>query len=220
MAQLLTWRLASALDVSAVSGAAAEIPATPEDGGPRLRKVIGVAHVLNLRERPSLTAKIIATYKPGTLLDNPRYQATAGGIWCDVPQLGGGRRGYVGAQYLNPAISPDGTPAMGPDDSALRAGLGDFDATRQIPCAQSAGQPMTQCTFGVARAGGGDASVAVIKPYGRTRIIFFRNGLPIGADTSEADAYGELRATKENDLHRIGAGDERYEIPDAVPLGG
>jgi hypothetical protein len=108
MAQLLTRLLASALGVAAVPGAAAEIPATPEDGGPRLREVTGAPHVLNLRERPD----------------------------------------------------------------------------------------------------------------GRTRIIFVRNGLPIGADTSEADAYGEFRDTKENDLHLIRVGDEGYEIPDAVPLGG
>jgi len=45
-------------------------------------------------------------------------------------------------------------------------------------------------------------------------------GRPIGADTSQADGYGEFRATKENDLHRIRVGEERYEIPDAVVLGG
>jgi hypothetical protein len=45
-------------------------------------------------------------------------------------------------------------------------------------------------------------------------------GKPIGSDTSEADGYPEFRATKENDLHIIHIGDERYEIPDAVVLGG
>ncbi|HWS14347.1 MAG TPA: hypothetical protein VN279_16210 [Rhodocyclaceae bacterium] len=45
-------------------------------------------------------------------------------------------------------------------------------------------------------------------------------GRPIGADTSQADGYGEFRATKDDDLHRIRVGEERYEIPDAVVLGG
>ena len=108
---------------------------------------------------------------------------------------------------------------MGPDDSALRAGQGDFDATGSIPCAQQRGQPMGQCEIGVARAGGGYATVVVTKPDGRARVIFFRMGIPIGADTSEAD-YGEFSATRESDLNLVRIGSERYEIPDAVVLGG
>ena len=53
-----------------------------------------------------------------------------------------------------------------------------------------------------------------------TREIFFRMGEPIGADTSQADGYPEFGATKENDLDLIHVGNERYEIPDAVVLGG
>ncbi|MGA7877173.1 MAG: hypothetical protein WCA08_16050 [Desulfoferrobacter sp.] len=45
-------------------------------------------------------------------------------------------------------------------------------------------------------------------------------GKPIGTDTSQADGYPEFRATKENDLNLIRIGDECYEIPDAVVLGG
>jgi hypothetical protein len=108
----------------------------------------------------------------------------------------------------------------GSDDSALRAGQGKFDATGKIPCAQFNGQPMTECQFGVARAGGGYATVAISKPDGGTRTIFFRIGRPIGADTSEADGYPKFSATKENDLHLIRMGTERYEIPDAAILGG
>jgi hypothetical protein len=79
---------------------------------------------------------------------------------------------------------------------------------------------MTECEFGVARAGGGYATVVIKKPDGRTRAIFFRMGKPIGADTSEADGYPEFRATKNNDPNLIHIGNERYEIPDAVVLGG
>jgi heat shock protein HslJ len=199
---------------------AANVPAAPEDGGPRNWIVTGVSRALNLREQPTITARIVASYAPGTILDNLGCQRGEGRIWCDVQQLGGGPRGYVAAEFLKPAVSPDGSVATGPDDSALRAGQGDFDATGQIPCAQYLGQPMTQCNFGVARVGGGYATVVITKPNGRSRAIFFRMGKPIGSDTSEADGYPEFCATKENDLHIIRIGDERYEIPDAVVLGG
>ena len=200
--------------------AAADVPAAPEDGGPRNWQVTGVSGALNLREQPTTEAKIITIYPPGTILDNLGCQRADGRIWCDVQQLGGGPRGYVAAEFLTPAVSPDGSVAKGLDNSAFRAGQGDFDATGQIPCAQYPGQPMTECEFGVARAGGGYATVVIKKPDSRTRAIFFRMGKPIGADTSEADGYPEFRAIKENDLHLIRLGHERYEIPDAVVLGG
>ena len=79
---------------------------------------------------------------------------------------------------------------------------------------------MAACVFGVARAGGGYATVVITRPDGRTRAIFFRMGIPVGADTSQADGYPEFSATKENDLHLIRIGSERYEIPDAAVLGG
>jgi hypothetical protein len=196
------------------------VPAAPEDGGPRNWEVAGVSRTLNLREKPSNKANIIAGYAPGTLLDNLGCLRVEGRVWCDVQQLGGGPRGYVAAEFLTPAVAPDGSVASGPDTSALRAGQGDFDATGHIPCAQYVGQPMTQCDFGVARAGGGYATVIITKPDAMKRAIFFRRGIPIGADTGEADGYGEFRAEKESDLNLIRVGDERYEIPDAVVLGG
>lgn len=199
---------------------AADVPAAPEDGGPRNWEVTGVSRALNLREQPSTTARIVASYVPGTILDNLGCERAEGRVWCDVQQLGGGPRGYVAAEFLKPAVSPDGSVVTGPDDSALRAGQGEFDATGYIPCAQSIDQPMTQCGFGVARAGGGYATVVIRKPDGSTRAIFFRMGKPVGADSSEADGYPEFHATKKNDLHLIRVGDERYEIPDAVVLGG
>jgi heat shock protein HslJ len=132
--------------------AAAAVPAAPENGGPRNLEVI---RTLNLREQPGTSARILATYRAGTILDNLGCQRVQGRPWCDVQQLGGGPRGYVAAEYLRPAISPVGSAAVGPYDSALRAGQGQFDATGPLPCAFAPGQPMGQCEFGVARTGGG-----------------------------------------------------------------
>jgi len=204
-----------ARDGSASSDAV--LPAAPENGGPRNWEV---AAAVNLREQPSTSSRILASYHPGTILDNSGCQRAKGRAWCDVQQLGGGPRGYVAGEYLRPAISPDGSAAMGPDDSALRAGQGKFDASGPLPCAFSAGQPMGECEFGVARAGGGYATVVIRKPNGRTRAIFFRMGRAIGADVSESEGQLEFGATKDGDMYRIRVGDERYEIIDAIVLGG
>jgi heat shock protein HslJ len=196
------------------------IPAAPEDGGPRNWEVNGITSVLNHREQPTTKARIVGRFASGTILDNLGCLRAGGRIWCDVQPLGGGPRGYVAAMFLKPAVSPDGSVATGPGDSALRAGQGEFDATGKIPCTQAVGQPMAQCEFGVARSGGGYATVVITRTDGRTRVVFFRMGRAIGADTSEADGAPEFSATKENDLHFIRLGGERYEIPDAAVLGG
>ena len=101
-----------------------------------------------------------------------------------------------------------------------RASEGKFNATGKIPCAQAKGQPMGQCDFGVARAGGGTAAVSVTMPDGRRRAIFFKAGKAVGADLSQADGNMSFSATKEADLYMIRAGNERYEIPEAVINGG
>ena len=216
--------LTSALILVCAVGAAAQTgsdaPKSPEEGGPRNWEVTGVSRAVNFREEPSTRAPISGTFALGTILDNLGCRRADDRVWCDVQRFGGGPRGFVSAEFLKPAVSPDGSVATGPDDSALRAGQGKFDATGKIPCAQAAGQPMTECEFGVARAGGGYATVVVKRPTGPGRAIFFRMGKAVGADTSQADGYPEFRATKEGDLHMIRIGNERYEIPDAVIRGG
>ncbi len=209
----------AAADEPSAAGGAGDVPAAPEDGGPRHWEVTGVTGALNLREEPSTAARAIASYAPGTVLDNLGCLEAEGRVWCDVQEPGGGPRGYVAAEFLSAAVSPDGSVATGEDGSALRAGQGDFDATGQLPCAQAAGQPMGQCDFGVARAGGGNATVVITRPDGAPRAIYFSNGVAIGADTSEADP-GDFSVERESDLNMIRVGDERYEIPDAVALGG
>jgi hypothetical protein len=211
------WLGALAVSPSFVVGGA--VPAAPEDGGP-LNFAVSAASGLNLRAQPSVSARVLARYPAGTLLDNLGCLQAEGRAWCDVQQLGGGARGYVAAEFIRPAIAPHGAVVTGPDDSALRAGRGDFDATGPLPCAQFAGQPTTSCQFGVARTAGGYATVVVTRPDGTRRGIYFRAGVAIGADTSEADGYPAFRARKEDGVYFIRVGPERYEIVEAVIFGG
>lgn len=60
----------------------------------------------------------------------------------------------------------------------------------------------------------------VTRPDGRTRAIFFDKGKATGADLSQADGNMTFKASKNADVYVIQAGDERYDIPDAVVLGG
>ena len=200
-----------------VAAGSDDLAAAPEQGGPRNWIAI---RAVNLHEQPTASARSLARVTPGTVLDNLDCQRVQGRAWCDVQPLGGGPRGYVSVEFLQAAISPDGSVAMGPDDSALRAGQAQFDATGFLPCASAVGQPMGQCAFGVARAGGGYATVIIQKPDRRSRAIFFRMGRPIGADVSEAEGPHDFQSSKDGDLSFIRVGNERYEIPDAVVFGG
>ena len=189
----------------------------PEEGGPRHWEV---QTELNLRAEASTSAAIVLVYARDTILNNLGCTSGEGRTWCYVQELGGGAVGYVAASYLTPAISPDGSVARGPDDSASRAGQGDFDATGTLPCAQALGMPTAPCSFSVARAGGGSATVVVTLPGGRKRAVFFQLGHPVGANVSEADYSGDFQAQREGDLNLVQVGVERFEIPDAVVLGG
>ena len=195
-------------------------PAGYNNGGPMNWEVTGVASGLHLRAQASTSGEILTTYQAGTILDNLGFGKAENRVWCYVQRFGGGPVGYVVADYLKPAVVPDGSVPVGPETTSPRAGKGQFDATGKIPCAQYAGQPTVQCDFGVARQSGGLATVVVTKPDGMKRAIFFRLGIPAGADTSQADGYGEFRYEKEGDLHLIRTGEERYEILDAVVTGG
>ena len=205
------------MDSATASGV---VYAAPEVGGPRDWTAAGEGNWLTLRAQPSSAAEVTAQLPRGTVLDNLGCESSEMKTWCDVQPLGGGPRGWVAAADLEPAVAPHGAVATGPDDSALRAGQRDFDATGPIACAQALGQPMTDCEAGVARAGGGYATVVVTKPDGTTRTLYFRMNRAVGADTSQADGYPEFNAARDGDLHLIRVGTERYEVPDAFTLGG
>ncbi|MEM6489074.1 MAG: SH3 domain-containing protein [Pseudomonadota bacterium] len=210
-----------ALAASGPSVAAAQGPAAaPSDGGPRYWAVTGVSSVLNLRALPSTDGAILERLAPNTVLDNLGCDTVDGRIWCDVQPIDGGARGYVAADFLAHAVGPDGRRATGADTSAERAGRGEFDARGVLSCSSAAGAPMVDCAFGVARSGGGDATVVVNQPDGPPRALFFRFGRAIGADLSEADGDKAISASKGADSYRIRVGDERYNVPEAVVFGG
>ena len=95
-----------------------------------------------------------------------------------------------------------------------------FDATGEVPCARTAGQPMAFCAFGVVRMGGGDADVTVFWPDGGNRVLFFENGVLARVDISEADGGATVSSERQADLTLVRVGDQRFEIPDAVIFGG
>jgi hypothetical protein len=129
------------------------------------------------------------------------------------------RRNEVAHYRLEMIIDGAGQPAaQAPIHDAKVSGT-DFHATGNIPCSMGKGQPTGSCAFGVNREGNGNAMVTVTLVDGRKRVIFFEKGLAIGYDQSQADSGG-FKAKKEADLNIIHIGEERYEIPDAVVLGG
>lgn len=137
----------------------------------------------------------------------------------------GARRGEKASYALTVAIDAAAARAGDSGDAAAaatrRAGDGKFNATGPLACARATGQQMGQCEMGVARAGGGTATVVVTHPDGRKRFIFFEKGKAVGADLSQADGNMTFRATKNAaGIYLIDAGDERYEIPESVVFGG
>jgi hypothetical protein len=204
------------------AAAAAETYKAPAAGGPRLLEVTGVKTSVNMRAEASASAAVAAKLPLGARLSNFGCAAAGGKVWCDVQPMEGGARGFVSADFLKPAMGPDGAVAMGEDDSAMRLASGKVNATGQVPCAANKGQPMGQCDFRVARGTGGYGTIEISHAGGLKRVIFFVDGKPTGFSAAEADGSAALQfsATKDADLNRISIGNERYEIPDAAILGG
>jgi hypothetical protein len=129
------------------------------------------------------------------------------------------RRNEIAHYRLEMIIDATGQPAShAPSQDAKVSGT-DFHATGNIPCSMSKGQPMGSCSFGVKREGNGSAMVTVTKVDGSQRVIFFEKGRAIDYDQNQSD-FGEFKSKKEADLNIVHIGEERYEIPDAIVLGG
>ena len=95
----------------------------------------------------------------------------------------------------------------------------DFHATGIVKCWMDRDAADAECAFGVVRRGNGTADVHITRTDGSKRVIYFEIGKAVGYDTSEA-ASGEFSANQQGDTWVIFIGEERYEIPDAVIVGG
>jgi hypothetical protein len=150
-----------------------------------------------------------------------RYEGalSADGVWTIRVYLmrNAARRGEAAHYTLDVAVAA--AAAAAPASDAKVPGT-DFHATGEIPCAVGAGAPMGSCRFGVTREGAGAAIVTVFRPDGRPRIIIFQGGEATGADIAQSEGDIAFKASRAGDLTTVTVGAERYEIPDAVPLGG
>lgn len=179
--------------------------------------------------------QVYVSGKVAKLINRPDGQVTAqsAGVYVDITPRGDqppritstGRDKTVVECEVVAFKAPDGAaagaPPAGREPSSARAGRGQFDATGPVGCAERPGQPMGQCPMGVARDGGGSATVVVTRPDGRKRAIFFDKGKAVSADLSQADGNMNFRATKSAaGIYLIDAGNERYEFPESVVFGG
>ena len=101
---------------------------------------------------------------------------------------------------------------------ALVAGT-NYNATGKVPCKMGSSSTTVTCDFEVVREGNGNSYVHITNPDGRQRTIFFEEGKATRYANSEADNH-EFKAAKEGDMSIIHIGEDRYEIPDAVIMGG
>ncbi len=213
--------------IAAAGGGPAAAPsgwqyAAPEEGGPR-RWQVTAAGGLRMHSEPSVAAPVTQTLPGGAILSNLGCAEGPDRVWCDVQPFRGGARGWVAAEFLAPAPGAEGSAApAGADDSALRAGRGEFDATApSVPCARGGGPLAAVCELGVARGGGGDATVVVAFPDGFRRALFFAHGEFVSADASEAGGGFDTEWSKDaGGTYRIRVDDELYEFPEAVIFGG
>ena len=191
----------------------------PEEGGPRRWQVVARGG-LDMRDAPAGDAPVLRTLAQGAILSNLGCERAGGRVWCEVRPLRSRSRGFAAAEDLRAARGPDGTVPMGTDDSLLRARAGDFDASGTIPCAQIRGQPMGECSFGVARGGGGDATVVVTFSNGFRRMLFFSHGEFISGDATMSGTGRDTDWQRDGDRHIIRVDDQRYELPDTAIFGG
>lgn len=96
----------------------------------------------------------------------------------------------------------------------------EFHATGTLSCAKEAGQPLSNCRFGVVRERHGSGWVKIFWHDAGNRVIFFEGGRPVRYDQSEADGEAKMQVSKTSDLFSVTIGSQRFEFPEAVLVGG
>jgi hypothetical protein len=94
-----------------------------------------------------------------------------------------------------------------------------FTASSVITCARP-GTGEAQCDAGVVREGNGNGFLMVFWPDAGNRILYFENGEIIRYDQAEADGGAELRVTRKGDIQIVTIGHARFEVVDALLVGG
>ena len=194
------------------------VPRSPEDGGARRWSVEADAS-LNLYDAPSADASVIDVITDGAVLSNMGCRQGDDRIWCDVRPFRGGARGFAAAEFLKPAVGPDGIVPTGRDDSPRRARKRDFDERGQIQCAQEQGEALGECTADIARGVGGDAAVVVTFPNGFARTLYFVHGEFTSADATMSGVGTDTDWSIEDSRHIIRVDDQRYILPDTLVFG-
>ena len=185
------------------------------DGGIR-RWGGALGGAITLYGAPSANAEIVEILPKGTVDTNFGCFSTAGSNWCKVQSFLGSTRGFALAEALVPVPGPDGIIARGVDDSRQRARRKKFDQTGEIRCAQDQGQDLGRCKFGVARSGGGDATVAATFANGFSRLLYFVHGEFVSANPTMSGTGTDTEGRVEGGLHIIRVDDQRFEVPAAV----
>ncbi len=92
-----------------------------------------------------------------------------------------------------------------------------YHASAQVPCFSGSRGKASSCKAAVIRRANSSATVVVTNPGGQQRQFLFVQGKAVGSDQPES-----LSVQRRGDLSilTLGAAFERYEIPDALVVGG
>lgn len=94
-----------------------------------------------------------------------------------------------------------------------------FTASTILTC-ERPGTGAAQCDAGVVREGNGNGFVMVFWPDAGSRVLYFENGKIVRYDEAESDGGAKLAVTRDGDLQIVTIGEARFEVVDALLVGG
>jgi hypothetical protein len=94
-----------------------------------------------------------------------------------------------------------------------------FTASTIMACARP-GTGEGQCDAGVVREGNGNGFVMIFWPDAGNRVLYFENGEIVRYDQAESDGGAQLSVTRNGDLQIVTIGEARFEVVDALLVGG
>lgn len=94
-----------------------------------------------------------------------------------------------------------------------------FTASSIIPCTRP-GTADALCDAGVVREGNGNGFVMVFWPDAGSRVLYFEDGEIVRYDEAQSDGGARLTVTRDGDLQIVTIGEARFQIFDALLVGG